>query len=322
MFRMHALFTLALAWAATATLSPARAETETAPAPEETRGWTVWVSLGGYITSDPTACTAGNWTYVVARGGDNFFYFRRRYLPTGIWDDWRRIPGKAFSGAPAVRCSVNDDGRSMIEVQAIGFDGRLWRNYNSLTDVDVWSGWQRDTPFAARVGSAPAFAQFDRPYLRHILVKGQDGYLYDEYQSPGGSWSAWRNLGAAISYDPAAVMQAAGHLDVVYATARGLMHRFWENGIWYAPVPVPGSQYVYSSPEVISRGPGSMDLFVRGGGNTLLHASWTNAGWGAWENLGGAITSGPGAATYASNARMMVFARWSDGSLYYRAWAP
>ncbi|MEK7355905.1 MAG: hypothetical protein AAB250_05620 [Bdellovibrionota bacterium] len=54
----------------------------------------------------------------------------------------------------------------------------------------------------------------------------------------------------------------------------------------------------------------------------MLHKRWSNGTWGPWINLGGKVTSGPGATVYASKQRMMVFTRWDNGQLYYRAWAP
>jgi hypothetical protein len=89
---------------------------------------------------------------------------------------------------------------------------------------------------------------------------------------------------------------------------------------WYPRQLIPG--VTYSSPEVISRDITSMDLFARGYNNTLIHKRSINQIWGPWVNLGGSVASAPGATTYANNQRIFVFARWTDGTIRYKAWAP
>lgn len=283
----------------------------------EPNGWTVWTPLGGYITSDPAACTYGNWTYVVAKGGDNYLWYRKRSLSTGIWADWRRIPSTLkFEGSPAINCRPSTNGLAAVELAAVATDHRLW----AVDGVgDSWGSWYL---IAGNVdpGTGPATASSPVANQRHYFIRGTDGSVFWRYFSSGGN-SNWLQLSSPMSADPAATMQNSGHMDLIVRALDGtLFHRFWENGAWYNFSRI-SPEVVTSSPDIVSRGLGSLDLFVRGSGNVLLHNQWINGVWGNWEWLGGAVTSGPGATTYANNSRIFVFVRWSDGSLYYRAWA-
>ena len=60
----------------------------------------------------------------------------------------------------------------------------------------------------------------------------------------------------------------------------------------------------------------------RGLDNALWHLQSNDGGehWGAWESLGGSLTSGPGAASWSEN-RIDVFAHGTDGALWHRAYA-
>jgi hypothetical protein len=123
-----------------------------------------------------------------------------------------------------------------------------------------------------------------------------------------------------IQSEPAATWSASNRLEVFGVSLDGrLKQNTNENGTWRGWTDLSGG--VTSSPEVVSTGTGSMDLFIRGPNYELLHKHWTNGVWGAWENLGGYLTSGPGATTYVTS-RIMVFVRGGDGRVYYRAWAP
>lgn len=277
-------------------------------------GWTPWVSLGGTITSDPAACTIGNYTYVVARGTDTRYYYRRRYLPTGIWDAWKLV-GKApfgFSGSPGVSC-VQIQNKPTLIVGGIVSDGSL---YIAYVNDGEWGGWG-NIRGGNRVGTGPAISALSSPVQTHYFVRAGNT-VYWRLDGAGD----FQPLGGYVSADPASTHQSAGRLDLILRARDGrLRHAWWEGGIWFGLDPVGGGA-VTSAADVVSRAPGVLDLFVKGQSNNLLHKRWVNGIWGGWTDLGGLITSGPGATVYANKQRMMVFARWNNGQLYYRAWAP
>lgn len=116
-------------------------------------------------------------------------------------------------------------------------------------------------------------------------------------------------------------MPSESRLDFFYRDQFGrLWHQPWIGNIWQPRQLIEG--VTYSSPDVVSRNIYTLDLFARGYGNTIIHKRSINGVWGPWLSLGGSVTSGPGVTTYASKQRIFVFARWTNGELYYRAWAP
>ena len=71
-------------------------------------------------------------------------------------------------------------------------------------------------------------------------------------------------------------------------------------------------------PAVCSQDGNSLDVFVQGAYHALWHKHrQSTTGWSNWENLGGVLTSSPGA-TSSGSSRIDVFVRGSDGALYQK----
>lgn len=301
---------------------PSFAETKS-----EDKGWTTWVSLGGEINSDPAACTTGDLTYVFARGLDNQIWYRKRYLPTGVWEDWKRMPiiyyGNqqiSVSGSPAASCAQGPY-RTLI-VNVVGSDNRLWTISAGVTPTyDGWGTWGQFAGFNAASFSGPALAGWTESNRLHYFVRGGDNRMYMK-TSFNTTSTPFQVLVSERSYnDPAAVMPSPDRLDFFYRDQYGrLWQQFMFGDQWYPRQRVYGT--TYSSPDVVSRNIYTLDLFAKGYNNTLKHKRSVNGVWGSWINLGGSVASGPGATTYANNARIFVFVRWTDGTLRYKAWAP
>jgi len=131
---------------------------------------------------------------------------------------------------------------------------------------------------------------------------------------------AWVNLGdATLGGRPYAVQptwsNAAGGCQVATGAQQ--------------PAPPPAAQSppasfssmggtLTSQPAVSSWGPGRLDVFARGSGNSLQHR-WLSAGsWSAWENVGGVLTSEPAAVSWSAG-RLDVFVRGTDNALWHNA---
>jgi hypothetical protein len=76
---------------------------------------------------------------------------------------------------------------------------------------------------------------------------------------------------------------------------------------------------VASDPAVVIAGPARLDVFARGGNNALWHRAHNGVVWSAWESLGGALVSGPGAVSWQPG-RMDVFSSQVGGLLGRRSW--
>lgn len=298
---------------------PAFAQLEAMPEGDreaEARGWTAWVNLGGSITSDPAACTAGNWTYVFARGTDNTVFYRTRYLPTGIWSAWRRLSTRTTTASPAAACTYHSNTNYKVDVFIAGTGGNI---YHLPGSNGSWGSWQ-NIGGVADAGSGPAAAANVVGNRLEVFVRGTDHTLFRKYRYYG-TWSGWTRVSSTVKSDPAVAMVSTSHFDVfAVAPSDQLWSRMWEGNLWYSPRLHAG--VITSSPDAVSRQLGSLDVFARGPNRELLWKTQAQGNYGSWMSLGGVLTSGPGATTYASNARIFVFVRGTDGALYYRAWAP
>lgn len=291
-------------------------------------GWSAWDYLGGTLTSDPAACTGGNITFVFARGTDNRTYFRKRNLPTGVWGPWKKMPNimsgnqeiKA-TGAPAAVCrssSIN----AQAYVQVVGTDRRIWNTYIFGTaDREYLGPWTQTPGFFAAYLSSTALAGWNLNPI-YSFAKGADNRMYTQTYFNGTVTPFEILVPEQTINSPAAVMSNIDRVDFFYRDQSGRLWQKFKFGTIWNPTSqqIPG--VTYGSPEVVSRDISSLDLFTRGPNNSLYHKRSINGVWGNWISLGGLVTNSPGATTYANNARIFVFVRWTDGTLRYRAWAP
>jgi len=299
--------------------------TFTLPSLAEDKGWTSWVNLGGTITSDPSACTAGNWTVVVARNTNLQLSYRKRYLPTGVWSPWKFLPNissqgvtTTAAGSPSVTCTHSI--RDSVEVSVVGTNQRLWgMTFYIGNSSDSYFSWFPYRGFNAANFSGPATTKWEG-LNSSLFVRGGDNRIY--YQNPPNPNLGFTLLVSEQSYsDPTAVWGTKDRLDFFYRDSSSFIwQQYLIGNVWSSRVLLPGA--VYSAPEVISRNIHSLDLFVLGRSNHIWHKTSVNNVWGPWYDLGGSVTSGPGAAVYANSTRMMLFGRWTDGTLRYKAWAP
>lgn len=290
-------------------------------------GWSPWDNLGGTSYSAPSACTTGNWTFVFALNSQKQVSYRKRWLPTGIWSQWRAIPSMSTgnhasmaSGAPAAYC-IQDGNTSRVAVHVVGIDQRIWSTMAvvSPSTVDTWYNWNFNPGFNAALRSAPAIASLNGRQSQ-LFVRGGDNRIY--VQSIGET--AFQLLvSEPTTHDPAAVWSSNNRLELFYRDSSGqIWHHFKRNNVWY-PRKLVSSGDTSGAIAVVSRSSTTLDLFTRGPGNILFHKGFSNGVWSNWINLGGESLFGPGATVYANSARMMVFLPLrSDGTLRYRAWAP
>jgi hypothetical protein len=92
-----------------------------------------WVSLGGYLTSDPAALrNCSGVMEVFARGGNGEIYTTWQKAPGGSWNVWASLGGIARS-----RPTLSANGCT-VSVSVIGADGRTWTKTRSNW---VWGSW-------------------------------------------------------------------------------------------------------------------------------------------------------------------------------------
>lgn len=108
---------------------------------------------------------------------------------------------------------------------------------------------------------------------------------------------------------PTMVALPGGDPAVLVRTGGGHPAGFDDPDVPGQPLYVQGSPPLFVSSEVtaVSTAAGRFDMFVRDAAMRLRQRSWTGGGWGAWLDLGGALTSSPvPVATVGGDVRVFV----------------
>ena len=141
-----------------------------------------WKSLGGYLTSSPSAVSY-NKDYgieVAARGGDGAVWYKYTTDRSGGWTRWYSLGGKLFAGTGPAVVFMND-GKFYHFVT--GTNNAL---YYSVRGGQ--SGWQ---PLSGYLTSSPAAASHSANAI-DVFVRGGDGNLWSlRTTTLGTSWSSW-----------------------------------------------------------------------------------------------------------------------------------
>lgn len=118
------------------------------------------------------------------------------------------------------------------------------------------------------------------------------------------------------------IQGADDRLDVV---VRGDSNRiywrsFWRNnGGWGSWVLLNGA--AQEKPGISSRGPGQLEVFIRGGGNDINWRYLSNGSWSAWATLGGPLASGISAVSRSPD-RINIVARGTNNEVQHKWWTP
>jgi hypothetical protein len=183
-----------------------------------------------------------------------------------------------------------------------------------------------------KVTSTPGVVAYPDGSL-DVVVRGYNQSLWHAHFD-GAAWGDWDNdAGGVLLSSPAIASRAPGQMDVfAVGTDNQVYHIQWNGLNWGAWAKVDGGGYfpelerVASLPEVpapavVASGSAQLDLFRLGPDNTLWWCH-SNDGvtWGAWQNLGGMLTSGPGAVSLGGG-RTQVYALGVDGALWYRTYS-
>jgi uncharacterized protein YkwD len=233
--------------------------------------WGPWYTLGGALTSQPTASSWGAGRIdVFATGVDGSIWHRA--LAAGTWRPWEDLGGALTSGPGAVSSSTN-----RIDVFARGADGGLWgRSLNGLT----WSSWY---PLGGSVASAPDVASWGAGRL-DVFVIGADAGVWHRALT-NGVWRQWDNLGGRATSGLGAVSWGANRIDVMTRGTDGAMWAdAWTGSGWSGWYTLGG--LLTSAPDVGTRGAGQLTTAARGGDDLIWLNSFTGSRWSGWYLLG------------------------------------
>jgi hypothetical protein len=143
-----------------------------------------WQSLGGGALYGPASVSAGTASYVFVVGRDHGLFYRSDH--GSGWSPWVSLGGY-LTASPAAAALSGDD----LRVFGRGSDGTLW---NRELRNGSWSPW------VGLGGSitAPPSATADTAHGRIVvLVRGQDGYNWEQDLAPGSGPTPYQWVGIA-----------------------------------------------------------------------------------------------------------------------------
>src|SRR5665647_164577 len=227
--------------------------------------------------------------------------------------DWSYANGVGFNHFH-VWCGDNAQG--LARYKALGFEQIVANLQAYYPPTSAWSnvGGQLAS------GTSPAVCAQAANSL-DVFVQGTDHALWYKHWD-GTSWSAWKSLGGVLTSGPAGVSRANGKIDV---SARGTDGALWSRyttdggtswSIWYK---IGGQLLAGTSPAAYAWGDARIGWVVTGTNNALYH-TWNDGSAHGWENLGGYLTSSPGAISQSAGT-IDVFVRGGDGALWGKSYA-
>ncbi len=241
--------------------------------------WRDWESLGGNLTSDPTAVSWGLGRLdVFARGPDN--EIEHKWFG-GLWGGWESLGGVHGSGP-----DVASWGPGRLDVFARGTNNEMGHNYFD----GHWHQWES---LGGNLSSDPSAVSWG-PGRIDLFARGVNNDLQHTWFD--GRWHQWESLGGNLTSGPDVASWAPGRLDVFARGTSNELRHTWFDGGWGGWESLGGN--LSSDPTSVSWDRGRLDVFARGAGNDLQH-TWFDGGWGGWESLGGNLTSGPDVASWA-----------------------
>jgi spore germination protein YaaH len=266
-----------------------------------------WESLGGVLTSGPTAAAWGpNRLDVFGRGADGQLWHRWR--DGGSWGPWERIGGQLAVGTSPAAVSW---GPNRVDVVVTGTDHGLW---HAWWDGTAWRGWE---PLGGVLTASPAVASRG-PGILDILARGSDAGIWHKWWD-GAAWGGWEGHGGISNGAPAATSRGGGTLDVVVrGSDDGLWHEWWDGARWVRWEALGGR--LASAPATASWGGARMDVVALSPTGDLLQLYWQGQ-WSPWLSRGGVGTSDP-AAVSGRPGSIDAFVRGTDNAAWHTGLPP
>ncbi len=249
--------------------------------------WSSWSSLGGQLTSGPTAMARPGGIYdVFGRGTDGAIH-QRFFTPQGGWSGWISLGGGFLSGPGA----TYRQGSGEVDVVAVGLDSQLYHAFWSPT-TGAWSGWEA---LGCCVKSAPSVVSPD-PGVLDVYTRSTDNQLVQKYWTPQGGWSAYIGLGGALTSGPEATAWASDRRDIlVRGPGSRIYDKAWVSGAgWYDFARLDGPA-ARSAPAAVAPAPGRLRLFAHGGPGLMTDGFATT--WTGWQSFSEIPPTPPAVAT-------------------------
>jgi C1A family cysteine protease len=266
--------------------------------------------MGGSVASAPAICAQDtNSLDLFAKGSDGALWWR--HWDGETWSTSTSLGGVVTSDPTAVSTSAGK-----MDVFVRGADNALWWR-NTTNGGSSWSAWSKIGGLLLN-GTGPAAYEWGDAHVG-VFVTGTNSALYRI--SFNGTWSSWQNLGGIVTSSPGATSPSSNVINVFVRGSDGVL---WERNTtdagtsWSTWFKIGGLLASSTGPASCAQDANSLDIFVHGTDGALWWKHYTSgSGWGAWQSLGGVLTSSP-AAVSRSVGTIDVFVRGSDNKLWER----
>ena len=234
--------------------------------------WSAWESLGGAISSAPSAVSwAPGRIDIVARDMDGSVLHRA--YENGIWYQWDDLGG-GIIGDP----SITSWGPNRLDIVVRGTDNAVWQ----MSWVGYFTPW---TWLDGIIDASPTAISWG-PNRLDIFAKAGGDVLFQKFWDPAiGGWSGWNAIDRGIASAPSASRNQPGYLNLWARLAGGgLGHKWFGPAGWSAWENVGGT--LATAPAAVDLNPNHMEVFGRDAGGVLQQLVWNRAtGWDPWRTM-------------------------------------
>lgn len=288
-------------------------------------GWSEWRSLGGVVTSRPSAVLSGESSVDVFAVGQHSELLHWQFrdgvwiawpingttetiaLSPGVVPTWPQRFGEALGGilTSPLQAVMFGDLNDKTLVFGRGTDSALWLKERI---GDTWQDWQS---LGFVLSSAPSAVVWQRQTLTVFALGADSGVWY----TMGGEW---QRLQGEFSSAPYAVA-SRDHIHVFVADAkRALNHKAWDGNSW-SPWQNLGGILMRSPTANSFYGNEVLRAYALGTDSAIWHIGFDGAAWSGWESFGGPFLTPPATVTRGFDwapARDMI-AMGTDHALHF-----
>ncbi len=242
-----------------------------------------WNKLGGVISDDPVAVTWGVGRLdIIVRSSDGGVWHKCWNDASGWYPsitEWSYL-GNGTSSRP----TLISWGPGRLDIFARAHDSRVL--HKSYDEAGGWfpsqEGWE---DIGGSITGSPAAVSWG-PGRIDVVVSGSDRRVWHKCYEPVPGWypsqTGWNPLAGVISESPTIASWKTGRFDIIVRGGDGgAWHKGYDSATgWFPGLEEPWTSLggeLIGSPQVISWGPGRLDIVARGANGKVMYKGWDDA---------------------------------------------
>jgi len=156
-----------------------------------------------------------------------------------------------------------------------------------------------------------------------VFGRGLNNTLYQKWYTTSGGWTPnWYQMPLPVGHGllssgPDSASWGPTRCDVVARVADGTVEHWYWDGTWHLEN-LGGN--INGEPTIVSREPGSLDVFANIGNTPYRDTYTAGVGWSGWTTMYGLIVSAPDAASWGKNRIDLVAQGFLGNSSVMHAW--